>query len=85
MAKETIPDIVIGRLPTYLQALSHLTAEDKEITSSQELGDRLGISPAQTAKTCPISASSASRAQATPSRSYAINCVRFCKLIKHGM
>jgi redox-sensing transcriptional repressor len=50
MAKETIPDIVIGRLPTYLQALSHLTAEDKEITSSQELGDRLGISPAQIRK-----------------------------------
>ncbi len=50
MAKETIPDIVIGRLPIYLQALTYLAEEGREVTSSQELGDRLGISPAQIRK-----------------------------------
>lgn len=50
MAKRTIPDIVIGRLPIYLQALTYLAEEGREVTSSQELGDRLGISPAQIRK-----------------------------------
>lgn len=50
MAKRTIPDIVIGRLPVYLRALSFLIAEGRQITSSQELGDRLGISSAQIRK-----------------------------------
>jgi redox-sensing transcriptional repressor len=50
MAKKTIPDIVIGRLPIYLQALTYLAEEGREVTSSQELGDRLGISPAQIRK-----------------------------------
>jgi redox-sensing transcriptional repressor len=45
-----IPDIVVGRLPIYLRALNFLTAEGREITSSQELGDRLGISSAQIRK-----------------------------------
>jgi len=47
MAKQQIPDIVIGRLPIYLRALNYLIAEGRRITSSQELGDRLGISSAQ--------------------------------------
>lgn len=50
MAKRTIPDIVIGRLPVYLRALTFLIAEGRQITSSQELGDRLGISSAQIRK-----------------------------------
>jgi redox-sensing transcriptional repressor len=50
MAKKPIPDIVIGRLPIYLQALTYLAEEGREVTSSQELGDRLGISPAQIRK-----------------------------------
>ncbi|MCC7355924.1 MAG: redox-sensing transcriptional repressor Rex [Anaerolineae bacterium] len=50
MAPKSIPDIVIGRLPLYLRALNFLTAEGREITSSQELGDRLGISSAQIRK-----------------------------------
>jgi redox-sensing transcriptional repressor len=45
-----IPDIVIGRLPVYLRALNFLLAEGRQITSSQELGDRLGISSAQIRK-----------------------------------
>ena len=50
MAKRSIPDIVIGRLPVYLRALGFLVAEGRQITSSQELGDRLGISSAQIRK-----------------------------------
>ena len=50
MASSDIPDIVIGRLPIYLRALVRLQQEDREITSSHELGQRLGISSAQIRK-----------------------------------
>lgn len=49
-AKSTIPDIVIGRLPVYLRTLEILAEEGQEVTSSQELGSRLGISSAQIRK-----------------------------------
>lgn len=45
-----IPDIVIGRLPIYLRALTFLAAEGQEITSSHELGQKLGVSSAQIRK-----------------------------------
>lgn len=45
-----IPDIVIGRLPIYLRALRHMAQEGLIVTSSHELGQRLGISPAQIRK-----------------------------------
>jgi redox-sensing transcriptional repressor len=45
-----IPDIVIGRLPVYLRALTRLLQEGHEVTSSHELGQRLGISSAQIRK-----------------------------------
>jgi redox-sensing transcriptional repressor len=45
-----IPDIVVGRLPIYLRALSRMALEGAAITSSQELGRRLGISSAQIRK-----------------------------------
>jgi redox-sensing transcriptional repressor len=45
-----IPDIVIGRLPVYLRALIRLAEEGHEVTSSHELGQRLGISSAQIRK-----------------------------------
>jgi redox-sensing transcriptional repressor len=47
---QDIPDIVIGRLPIYLRALSQLAQQGQEITSSHELGQRLGISSAQIRK-----------------------------------
>ena len=47
---KTIPDIVIGRLPVYLRALQHMATESRQVTSSQELGERLGISAAQIRK-----------------------------------
>src|SRR5215216_2565281 len=46
----TIPDIVISRLPIYLRALDRLAHEGHEVTSSHELGKRLGISSAQIRK-----------------------------------
>jgi len=46
-----IPDIVIGRLPIYLRALTHMAAEGESLTtSSHDLGRRLGISSAQIRK-----------------------------------
>ncbi len=45
-----IPDIVIGRLPVYLRALNRLAQEGHQVTSSHELGQRLGISSAQIRK-----------------------------------
>ena len=50
MRTSPVPDIVVGRLPLYLRALTQMQAEGKEITSSQELGERLGISSAQIRK-----------------------------------
>jgi redox-sensing transcriptional repressor len=50
MADRTIPDIVVGRLPVYLRALQRMLQEGRRVTSSQELGERLGISAAQIRK-----------------------------------
>ncbi len=47
---KAIPDIVIGRLPIYLRALQNMATEGRQVTSSQELGERLGISAAQIRK-----------------------------------
>jgi redox-sensing transcriptional repressor len=50
MDQKVIPDIVVGRLPLYLRALQGMMEEGRYITSSQELGERLGISAAQIRK-----------------------------------
>ena len=50
MKKKSIPDIVIGRLPIYLRSLRRMIQESRQVTSSQELGERLGISAAQIRK-----------------------------------
>jgi redox-sensing transcriptional repressor len=50
MNEKLIPDIVVGRLPLYLRALQRMTQEGRQVTSSQELGERLGISAAQIRK-----------------------------------
>jgi redox-sensing transcriptional repressor len=46
----TVPDIVVGRLPIYLRALTHMAAEGVKITASKELAERLGMSSAQIRK-----------------------------------
>lgn len=50
MSSTFIPDIVVARLPRYLQALNQMEEEGKQSTSSQELGERIGISAAQIRK-----------------------------------
>ena len=50
MTQRQIPDIVIGRLPLYLRSLQRMANEGRRVTSSQELGERLGISAAQIRK-----------------------------------
>jgi len=50
MNANRIPDIIIGRLPIYLRALQRMADKGVQTTSSQELGDRVGISAAQIRK-----------------------------------
>ena len=47
MNTRKIPDIIIGRLPVYLRALQRMSDTGLKTTSSQELGERVGISAAQ--------------------------------------
>lgn len=50
MKAQEIPDIIISRLPVYLRALQRLADVGAQTTSSQELGDSVGISAAQIRK-----------------------------------
>ena len=50
MPETTIPDIVIGRLPVELGALTQFEISGTKVTSSHEMGEYLGISSAQIRK-----------------------------------
>jgi redox-sensing transcriptional repressor len=50
MNNKKISDIVISRLPLYLRCLVRMSNEGRKITSSQEVGEKLEISPAQIRK-----------------------------------
>lgn len=50
MPEKVIPDIVVGRLPLYLRTLQTMGEQGRQVTSSQELGEYLGISAAQIRK-----------------------------------
>jgi redox-sensing transcriptional repressor len=50
METKSVPNIVVGRLPLYLRTLQLMSQEGRRVTSSQELGERLGISAAQIRK-----------------------------------
>ncbi|MCK9517677.1 MAG: redox-sensing transcriptional repressor Rex [Dehalococcoidia bacterium] len=45
-----IPEVVINRLPVYARALSALALEGETVVSSQALGERLDVTPAQIRK-----------------------------------
>ena len=45
-----IPEVVIGRLPIYYRLLERIQREGRAVVSSQELGDALGVTPAQIRK-----------------------------------
>lgn len=50
MEEKIVPNIVVGRLPLYLRTLQLMSQEGRRVTSSQELGEKLGISAAQIRK-----------------------------------
>ncbi|MDO9085942.1 MAG: redox-sensing transcriptional repressor Rex [Anaerolineaceae bacterium] len=50
MEKKQVPDIVIARLPLYLQTLNRLDQDGEYNTSSKDLGKKIGISAAQIRK-----------------------------------
>ena len=50
MNTENVPDIIVGRLPVYLRALQRMSDQGIGTTSSQELGEDVGISAAQIRK-----------------------------------
>lgn len=45
-----IPEVVINRLPVYARALAALAMEGETVVSSQALGERLDVTPAQIRK-----------------------------------
>ncbi len=45
-----VPEVVVLRLPLYVRALTQLLAEGISVVSSQQLGDRLQMTPAQIRK-----------------------------------
>lgn len=45
-----IPEVVIDRLPVYYRLLGRLSAEGRAVVSSHELGEALGVTPAQIRK-----------------------------------
>ncbi len=47
---KNIPNIIVSRLPVYLRALNHMQSQSQQTTSSQELGEFVGVSAAQIRK-----------------------------------
>jgi redox-sensing transcriptional repressor len=45
-----VPEVVVARLPQYVRVLSQLLAQRVEVVNSQQLGERLQITPAQIRK-----------------------------------
>jgi len=50
MPRIIIPEIIVSRLPVYLRELRHMQVLGKQTTSSQELGEQIGVSAAQIRK-----------------------------------
>jgi len=45
-----VPEVVIDRLPVYARTLAVLEGRGRQVVSSQELGEELGVTPAQIRK-----------------------------------
>ena len=45
-----VPDVVVSRLPQYVRTLSQMLADGVQIANSQQLGEKLQITPAQIRK-----------------------------------
>jgi len=50
LAADSIPQVVIDRLPVYARMLSILESQGRQVVSSQEMGEQLGVTPAQIRK-----------------------------------
>ena len=50
MAPLEIPEVVIERLPVYYRLVTRMDGDGQSVVSSQELGDALGVTPAQIRK-----------------------------------
>ena len=50
MEKSSIPEVVVARLPIYIQKLNQLMREGRESVSSQEMAGYLGVTSAQIRK-----------------------------------
>lgn len=50
MESVEVPEVVVLRLPLYVRALTQLLFEGSDVVSSQQLGDRLQMTPAQIRK-----------------------------------
>ncbi len=48
--RAAVPDVVVARLPQYVRTLSQLLMEGVQIANSQQLGEKLQITPAQIRK-----------------------------------
>ena len=49
-----VPEVVVARLPQYVRILSRLLEDKVDVVSSQQLGEKLQVTPAQIR--CPIAA-----------------------------
>ena len=49
-SKSEVPEVVVTRLPQYVRILSRLLQEGTEVVSSQQLGEKLQVTPAQIRK-----------------------------------
>ncbi len=48
--RNEVPEVVVGRLPQYVRTLSQLLEDGVQIANSQQLGEKLQITPAQIRK-----------------------------------
>ena len=45
-----VPEVVVARLPQYVRILSRLLEDNVDVVSSQQLGEKLQVTPAQIRK-----------------------------------
>ena len=50
MAAAEVPEVVVSRLPQYLRILNRLMEDGTMVVSSQQLGEKLQVTPAQIRK-----------------------------------
>jgi redox-sensing transcriptional repressor len=49
-SESDVPEVVIQRLPLYVRVLSHFSSAGNDVISSEQLGNRLQVTPAQIRK-----------------------------------